>query len=393
MNYNNIVRYLILMLMVIFVFHTDAGADTSKPDTKVNRFISSSGLEGAVDSFPDQIQGVLQQHLTMSKHTKAEKKIVNVLTELIDSFDKDIALVRLKKIIKENYRQESLESVIGWFESPVGRRIVQEEINLGQPGQIDQMFRYFDDMKSNPPSEERVELTQSLIEVAGVSESTFKMAKEFTRGMFDLSNKYNIREKVSEEARDSYIEQMESFIKDSTEKQLLDTFLYTYRNILNTDLEKYITFLKSDPGQEYANLANDYIQILTEVFFQDAEGELMELKDERMYSVDTTRNPFSLPSGVRFAEKTGAIGAYSELEWKEGVVATSVNGIFQSGNIVRANINGVWVKEGDWVGEEQVIEIETENVVLKGKETEKRNLPLRGVDAELKAIELVTSAY
>ena len=74
-------------------------------------------------------------------------------------------------------------------------------------------------------------------------------------------------------------------------------------------------------------------------------------------------------------------------------MASSVNGIFQSGNIVRANINGIWVKEGDWVGEEQVIEIETENVVLKGKETEQRNLPLRGVEAELKAIELVTSAY
>jgi hypothetical protein len=91
--------------------------------------------------------------------------------------------------------------------------------------------------------------------------------------------------------------------------------------------------------------------------------------------------------------KTEAVGAYSESEWKEGVVASSVNGIFQSGNIVRANINGIWVKEGDWVGEEQIIKIEAENVVLIGKETEKRNLPLRGVEAELKVIELVNSAY
>ncbi|MEE9315653.1 MAG: hypothetical protein V3U97_00925, partial [bacterium] len=377
MIYNNIVRFLILMLMVIFVLHTDVGADTNEPDKIVNRFISSSGLEEAVESFPDQFQEGLQQRLAMSKHTKAEKEIVKVLNELIDSFDKDIALDRLKRFIKENYRQESLESVIGWFESPVGRRITQEESNSKQPGQQGQMLRYIDDMKSNPPPDDRVKLIQRLIEVAGVSESSFKMVEELTRGMFDLSNMYNIREKISEEERDNYIEQMGSFIKDSMEEQLLDAFLYVYRNILKTDLEEYITFLRSGPGQEYANLANDTTVNICKQFFQDAEGELMELKDERMYGVDETRNPFSLPSGVSF-EKTEAVGAYSEV-WKEGIVASSVNGIFQSGNIVRANINGIWVKEGDWVGEEQIIEIETENVVLIGKETEKRNLPLRGV--------------
>ncbi len=130
------------------------------------------------------------------------------------------------------------------------------------------------------------------------------------------------------------------------------------------------------------------------VCFTTVNGEVVKADDSSVEKVNVNRNPFSLPSGVRFEEKAGAVGAYSEnAKWKEGVVASSVSGIFQSGNIVRANINGIWVKEGDWVGEEQIIEIETENVVLIGKETEKRNLPLRGVEAELKVIELVTSAY
>jgi hypothetical protein len=121
-----------------------------------------------------------------------------------------------------------------------------------------------------------------------------------------------------------------------------------------------------------------------------------EIKDvgSSVEKVSVYRNPFSLPSGVRFEEKAGAVGAYSEYaEWQEGVVASSVNGIFQSGNIVRANINGIWVKEGDWVGEEQVIAIETESVVLLGKENDKRNLPLRGVETEFKVIEPVALAY
>ncbi len=131
------------------------------------------------------------------------------------------------------------------------------------------------------------------------------------------------------------------------------------------------------------------------VCFTSLNAEELKADDSSVEKVNVYRNPFSLPSGVRFEKKTGAIGEYSEYtEWKEGVVASSVNGIFQSGDIVRANINGMWVKEGDWVGEEQVIEIEPENVVLiGGEEKEKRTLPLRGVEAELKAIELVTSEY
>ncbi len=129
------------------------------------------------------------------------------------------------------------------------------------------------------------------------------------------------------------------------------------------------------------------------VCFTTLNGEEIKDDDSSVEKVNVYRNPFSLPSGVRFVEKTEAVGAYSESEWKEGVVASSVNGIFRSGNIVRANINGIWVKEGDWVGEEQVIEIETENVVLIGKEKQKRNLPLRGVETGLKVVELVRSAY
>ncbi len=112
-------------------------------------------------------------------------------------------------------------------------------------------------------------------------------------------------------------------------------------------------------------------------------GEEVKADDSSVEKVSIYRNPFSLPSGVRFEEKAGTVGTYSEYsKWKEGDVANSVSGIFQSGNIVKANINGVWVKEGDWAGEEQVIAIETENVVLLGKENSKRNLPLRGAESD-----------
>jgi hypothetical protein len=120
-------------------------------------------------------------------------------------------------------------------------------------------------------------------------------------------------------------------------------------------------------------------------------GAEVKSNDSSVEQVTAYRNPFSLPSGVRFEERKEMVGAYSEdAVWKEGVVASSVNGFFKSGNIVRANINGIWVREGDWVGEEQVMEIGVENVVLMGEEeSARRTLPLRGDGARFEVIERV----
>jgi hypothetical protein len=123
--------------------------------------------------------------------------------------------------------------------------------------------------------------------------------------------------------------------------------------------------------------------------FTTLSGEEIKADDNSVEKANVYRNPFSLPSGVRFEKKKEELGAFLETVWTEGVVASHVYGIFQSGNIARANINGIWVKEGDWVGEEQVTKIETAHVVLVGKEQEKRNLLLREPETEFQVIERV----
>jgi len=164
----------------------------------------------------------------------------------------------------------------------------------------------------------------------------------------------------------------------------------------NSRLRKFMSYrLTSQIRAKFLLIPAVIISGIFGVCFTALNGEEIKADDISVEKENVYRNPFSLPSGVRFERRAGAVGSYYDNEeWKDGVVASSVNGIFQSGNIVRANINGIWVKEGDWVGEEQVIKIETENVVLiggegEGEEKEKRNLPLRGVEAEHEVIERV----
>jgi len=101
---------------------------------------------------------------------------------------------------------------------------------------------------------------------------------------------------------------------------------------------------------------------------------------------ESARGPFTLPSEVNFLKKAQeAADAYSEsATWNEGMIASSVKGIFQSGGRTMANINHIWVETGNWVGEEQVTDIYRNSVVLKGKNGVKRTLFLQEENAELK---------
>jgi len=55
--------------------------------------------------------------------------------------------------------------------------------------------------------------------------------------------------------------------------------------------------------------------------FTTLNAEEVNADDNPVEKVTAYRNPFSLPSGVRFEEKTEAVSDYSEYtEWQEGVV-------------------------------------------------------------------------
>jgi len=115
------------------------------------------------------------------------------------------------------------------------------------------------------------------------------------------------------------------------------------------------------------------------VGFANLNGD--DVKDNKgpIETEEVSRSPFSLPEGVRSVVET----------FKEGEIAETVIGIFRSGTNVRAIINGKWTKEGDMIGEEKVLEIRKDAVVMVGGEGEKRELLLPWTETDLKVIKKV----
>ncbi len=106
----------------------------------------------------------------------------------------------------------------------------------------------------------------------------------------------------------------------------------------------------------------------------DVNGNKVSVETEGL-----NRSPFSTPKGIRSISET----------FEKGEVAESVIGIFSSGINVRAVINGKWTSEGAQIGDEKVLEIRREAVVMVGEEGEKRELLLPWTETDLKVIKKV----
>lgn len=125
----------------------------------------------------------------------------------------------------------------------------------------------------------------------------------------------------------------------------------------------------------------------------DMHGEDVNRDQGHSKDEESVRGPFTLPPEVNFLRKAQKTSdAYSGSgEWKEGMVASSVKGIFRSDGKSIANINHVWVETGNWVGEEQVTEIDRDRVVLSGKSGEERTLFMQQDGAGLKITRRIIS--
>ncbi len=119
---------------------------------------------------------------------------------------------------------------------------------------------------------------------------------------------------------------------------------------------------------------------------EKTEGARDSVKGENL-----GHDPFILPGRVGFVKENDAeiAGFILSTEWEEGMSASRVDGIFRNGRNAAAIINHVYVKEGSWVGKEQVVEIKKDKVVLAKKGGERRVLPFKAGKLDIKVTKRV----
>ncbi len=272
MKYPKVVFQLTLFMALLFVGR--ASAETHKD--MVSKYIEVSGIKSMLSTFPEQMDAMASQNQMTSSDPEAENMVYELMKE---SFDQERSERELTDYLLQNTDKKFLSRLLKWLESPLAKKITREETRSSTPSEQVNMLRYLADLQEMPPTQERIELIQQLEETTRMSDLMTDIFMDIMKGMLESVNLALPEEKrQGTDAVFAEIMEIQPIMKDAFREQMIMTSFYTYRNISNREMAKYIQFYGSESGQKEIRITGNAMGYVLKQWFADVGRSLVLLE-------------------------------------------------------------------------------------------------------------------
>lgn len=203
----------------------------------------------------EQIPKILQNGIAQAQR-KAQKKVSEpALNDLYHAIQKSFDSQKLQKKIEEHIAKkmsnEDVDFVMNWLNSPLGEKILKLEDSVSTAEAYEEMQKRKEELSKDSKRVDQIYKLDQAIQGSKTNlelgiNMQFAMAAAMA-AVYDPENREildNILKKV-----EANRPRMEGPIKEST----MTSYLYMYRDLETDEIEQYIAFVKSEPGQKYFN--------------------------------------------------------------------------------------------------------------------------------------------
>jgi len=265
-------------LIFIFVL-SGCSADISRAgvhEDLADKYIKISGTDKIIAVFPDQLEAMHKQRLLTSENPDLEKKIASTMKE---SFDVGLAKQNFRSYLLGNTDVNFLKKLNQWFETPLGKKIKEEEILSSGPESQTEMLKYIADLQTKPPSQDRIATIQKLEKTMKLSELATDIYMELTIGMLEAFNIAAPEKKRKEPGSiKEEIEKNKFVIQETMRQQMIFSSFYSYRNISGKELMKYIDFYESETGKKEIKVITNALGFVFKKWSLDVGEKIIALK-------------------------------------------------------------------------------------------------------------------
>lgn len=166
---------------------------------------------------------------------------------------------RIVTELDENLSGAQLTAVRDWYETPVGRKISEAEIAASAPDSWQDVRAQAPALNKQYQGTQRARMFDRFDRASRATESAVDTSIAVQLGMATAMAALST-DSVHYEKLRQRIEGQRSMLRGVMEQQVYDSYLYTYRNISNQELELYLDFLESDAGSAFSRVVTSSIQ-------------------------------------------------------------------------------------------------------------------------------------
>jgi len=212
--------------------------DLRSRNQQLNILFRLSGLEGVLEN----IESVLKTSGNINKDalTSGQGEFARKIMHRAYSHKKFYRTLRHPFI--EDYQSQYAISAAQWYRSSLGKKILQLGSEANNPDSQPAMELFATNLLNSPPSEERISLVEKVEHFAGITEASKALYLGYVKLMYPFNKKIQEKRpgKVLRALRESITEPMREII--------LRGLLFSYKDLKDEELEKYVEFLSSKAG-------------------------------------------------------------------------------------------------------------------------------------------------
>lgn len=244
-----LIQKMLLLIMLLFANTVFASEISEK---SIHKLIILCGIDKQISKFPELIQLGFEQAIQKGAPITNEKR-AQIQSVMVDSFQPKEIISTLEKEIANNMTESDVRYLMAWYESDLGKKITQAEENASTPNAYQEIIKTSSSLLMDS---KRVKFAKKMDKLLSLTDTALQF-KENTMvavvtavlTMKDPNHSVNI------EALKYRISENEQKMREETEKIIVASLVYSYKNIDENSLKKYLDFLKRSKAQKFYKTA------------------------------------------------------------------------------------------------------------------------------------------
>ncbi|ANQ50212.1 hypothetical protein MY04_2844 [Flammeovirga sp. MY04] len=215
----------------------------------VQELFKVSGIEGQFESVDQMVEAQLQQ----SKAAMSTEDYAKFEKIMKSSLNAQMLSNAFEEYYMKNCSEEKLKAAIKLYDNPLVEKAKQGEIASKDPSKQAEQMTFFQDMGTNPPSQERILLIGALNEELGTVEMTENLMKSMMLSILKGANSMApANEKLTEEQMQAQANQaFPPMIMQQLQQQMIAYSFYMYKDLSDEELKEYTTVWASEEGKYF----------------------------------------------------------------------------------------------------------------------------------------------
>lgn len=230
----------ILLFSLLIILNTAMANDDVARAKKIDLILDLSGLQKQTLSLNDMVKE--QVGAKLENEPNSDKKQIGKI--LIEEFKAQDILAGIKKELSQNFTNDEINTLATILSDEGHKKFNRAEEETSDPANLPSIQEYFR-THQNPP-ESRLALFEKFDRVLGTTKISVLIVVATMKSMvYAVTNK-----KFSEEELSAFIKQLLPVMRESQKV----SFVYTYREFNDAELEKYLGHYTS-PAMQKLNKA------------------------------------------------------------------------------------------------------------------------------------------